>query len=633
MDIVKQMSDTLANQIAAGEVIERPSSVVKELVENSIDAQATEIIVELTEAGIEGIKVSDNGIGLSQNDLRHAFLPHATSKLYDTNDLFAIRTLGFRGEALASIASVSHVLMESTQPEQDKGYQIELKGGEIISESVTNARLGTRITVERLFYNTPARLKHLKRLQTELSHTTRFIQNISMAHPNIRFELFHNDKLIYRTSGRSDLLQAIANVYHPSIARQLISIQASNSTFKVDGYISPTNLTRTNRYYMHWMINGRPVHSHVLDRGVIAAYGRQLMIGRYPITVMNVQVDPRLVDVNVHPTKYTVRLSQEEELVDLFTEAIHEQLEKHQNIPQIEVESVKERAEVNEKYSPYQSNLARDLSEPSENTLQSNKIANYFQRTDSPASLLDSELSNEQAESVEFVKEETSEAGQVSNQLSFESTETNHFIDFNALRYVGQIHGTYLIAENERGFYLIDQHAAQEKINYEHFMAEDYPIQEQQTLLIPELIHLSSAQISQLLEIQSDLERLGISIEPFGEQTYKLDSYPVWLKDTQLDQFIPNLIDLLINEPNLTVNELKERSIIMQSCKGAIKANHYLDSKQAQFLIEQLGTLKDPFHCPHGRPVLIEFVNATIEKLFKRIQDSHTTDPFDQRII
>ena len=197
MDIIKQMSDTLANQIAAGEVIERPSSVVKELVENAIDAQATEIIVELTEAGIEGIKVSDNGVGLSQNDLRHAFLPHATSKLYDTNDLFSIRTLGFRGEALASIASVSHVLMESTQPEQNKGYQIELKGGEIIGQTVTNARLGTRITVERLFYNTPARLKHLKRLQTELSHTTRFIQNISMAHPNIRFELFHNDKLIY----------------------------------------------------------------------------------------------------------------------------------------------------------------------------------------------------------------------------------------------------------------------------------------------------------------------------------------------------------------------------------------------------------------------------------------------------
>ena len=340
MGKIQQMPEALANQIAAGEVVERPASVVKELVENAIDAGAQTIRVELREAGIQQVKVIDDGEGMDAEDLAKAFLPHATSKLYDVHDLFQIKSLGFRGEALASIGSVAKVRVESMQAGAEAGHYIEIAGSQVQAQGMTSARKGTTLTVDSLFYNTPARLKHLSSLKTELKHSLNFIQDIAMAYPDIRFHLVNDGQTIFQSFGTGDLRQTIANVYQPALARQLIGLEAENLDFKIRGYISPPQLTRTSKHYIHWMINGRAVRSYALTELLLRAYGRQLMIGRYPLAVIAIELDPRLVDVNVHPTKQTVRLSKENELGQLLTQAVVDSLASLNPVPNAQVQEL-----------------------------------------------------------------------------------------------------------------------------------------------------------------------------------------------------------------------------------------------------------------------------------------------------
>lgn len=646
MGIIKQMPDVLANQIAAGEVVERPASVVKELVENSIDAQSTNIIVELKEAGIQQIIVSDNGHGMIAEDLAMAFLPHATSKIYETMDLLTINSLGFRGEALASIGSVSKVRVESKTTESQSGNFIEIAGSEIVQVGKSQARNGTIITVDSLFYNTPARLKHLKTIKTELSHSLKFIQNIAMAYPNIRFTLIHDDQKLFSSYGNNNLQQVIANVYHPNIARDLIEIQGSSDDFLVKGFISTPTLTRTGRHYIHWFINGRSVKSYMLDEVLVKAYDKQLMIGKYPIAVIDIQLDPRLVDVNVHPTKQTVRLSKEEELGELVQLAVRKALNVINPIPSLSeadlpnnnagktnYESVPLGFTYKQKNESQSDSLQEHLKQALNNDrsigqgkqikLERDKHSDNFEINEEyPPQLNDVEVN------IGFQSEPTFE---INDQVEDESTssineaetESPYALDFHSLRYVGQIHGTYLIAESENGFYLIDQHAAQERIRYESLMKEEIKVNIQQQLLMPFIFNFSQTEMLVVSEFVGKFENIGIYLELMGPTSYKLESYPDWMYYEEVERTVLDLIELFQKNKELTVQQIKEQSIIMQSCRGAIKANHYLDEKQAIQLIHDMDGLDDPYHCPHGRPVFVEFNQTTLEKLFKRIQDSH----------
>lgn len=643
MGIIKQMPDFLANQIAAGEVVERPASVVKELVENAIDAESTQIIVELIEAGIQQIKVSDNGKGIIAEDLPMAFMAHATSKIYETTDLFNINSLGFRGEALASIGSVSKVRVESMTEDDDSRHFIEIEGSKIIEEGLTQAKIGTMVEVNSLFYNTPARLKHLKTIKTELSHSLKFIQNIALAYPNIRFKLTHNGQEIFASHGNDNLQQVIASVYQPALARDLIPIQSESDDFSINGFISKPTLTRTSKQYIHWIINGRSVKSYMLDEVLIKAYGRQLMIGRYPIAIIRIQLDPRLVDVNVHPTKQTVRLSKEDELSELVTRAVHQTLDEVNPIPSLEESDLPNVNRNNTNYDPVQFNFSQKApstnNEPGrvQNSEPEAKPMDYKEQLHHALNNNGANRSGSIGEPTEVNYQRNEPTNETIQTDDFDPSTTNeqpveeskrYSLDFYSLRYVGQIHGTYLIAENETGFYLIDQHAAQERIRYEDLMNEEVDVSIQQQLLMPIIINFTTSEMEIISELEEQFEKLGLYLELMGPTSYKLESYPDWLYYEEVEGLVTDLVELLNKQPNLTVQELKERSIIMQSCRGAIKANHYLDDKQAIALILGLGGLEDPYHCPHGRPVFVEFDQNTLEKLFKRIQDTHERGVF-----
>lgn len=628
MASIKIMDPVLACQIAAGEVVERPASVVKELVENAIDAEASRIQVEIIEAGVQSIKVIDNGKGMDEEDLALAVQAHATSKVYRLEDLFQIRSLGFRGEALASIASVSKLRIESSPRDSQAahGHFIELEAGRVIEQGVCPYRAGTQIEVKSLFYNTPARLKHLAQMRTEMGHIQRVIQDLSMAHPEIEFVLLADGQKVLQTHGR-ELRQALANIYNPTIARQLLQIEAENLDFHIQGFVSPPQITRKSRTYIHWMINGRNVQSLFLTNVLLRAYGKRLMIGRYPLAAINIIMDPRLVDVNVHPSKQTVRLSKEEELAKVLGQAVQTALQAVNPIPNLDINL----------FNPTRTSKSVQESVPFEftyNKTQPEKEVTQISKIQ-PENLTKVPKIDHVQEDLSELKEEPHVEVEVASKLkeSIESpapvqtaqvSDSPHsHLDFASLRYVGQIHGTYLIAEYERGFYLIDQHAAQERIRYEAFMAEEVDTSQQQTLLIPLLFKFDHRQIELLDRYQDKLDAIGIHLQSFGPQSYQLESYPQWMNHDELDRLIPDLLEKLDQFPDLNLAQMRESTLIMQSCRGAIKANQYLSDSEAKALIEGLAGLEDPYHCPHGRPVLVEFDQITLEKLFKRIQDPH----------
>ncbi|MCR8968988.1 DNA mismatch repair endonuclease MutL [Facklamia sp. 7083-14-GEN3] len=620
MGIIKQMDTALANQIAAGEVVERPASVVKELCENAIDANANQIQVEVKEAGIQQIIVIDNGQGMVEEDLHQSVLAHATSKIYSLSDLFQITSLGFRGEALASIASVAKVRIESTWNGTDQssqtGHFIEVENSKLINQGSCPPRNGTTVQVDSIFYNTPARLKHLASLQTEMRHILKVIQDLALAYPSISFTLISDGDRLLQTVGKGDLKQTIAQLYSPQQAREMLTFKKSDLEFEIEGLISPPTLTRTSRNYIHWIVNGRTVKSPFLNNVLIKAYGKQLMIGRFPISFIQITTDPRLVDVNVHPTKQTIRLSKEAELAKLLTQAVEDSLLENRAIPEAG-ESLFRPSR------PYQQNkgqldwisqtsyLAEDSPTltPSSPALNQNKLDDSIETNQNPTENTEGDM--KQA------------SFQVAEKDKFIQHEKHNLIDFSQLRYVGQIHGTYLIVEGPSSFYLIDQHAAQERIRYEKLMTDQVDVDQQQDFLMPKLFSfdLKTAQLAE--EYSNRLAEIGIHLQAFGPKSYQMQSHPTWLEADELDQIVPDLLDRLSRHEDLSVNQLKEASIIMQSCRGAIKANHRLADSEAIQLLAEMNDLQDPLHCPHGRPVFIEFDPTTIEKLFKRIQDHH----------
>jgi DNA mismatch repair protein MutL len=631
-----ELSENLANQIAAGEVIERPASVVKELIENAIDAQSTQIVLTVEESGLKKIEINDNGVGIEQADVLAAFKRHATSKIKNQDDLFRIRTLGFRGEALPSIASVSEIYMETASTSEAAGTQITLKGSELVKQAPFAKRRGTKISVTNLFYNTPARLKYIKSLQAELAHISDVINRLSLAHPNIAFTLISDGRQLIKTAGSGDLKQAIAGIYGISTAKRTIEVTGSDLDFTLSGFISLPEVTRASKNYITILVNGRYIKNFLINRALIEGYGSKLMIGRFPLAVLNIMIDPLLIDVNVHPTKQEVRLSKEKELMDLIKTAVFNALKDERLIPSAydnltqgtkSIREVSEQLELTLKSYPKQERLAAD--EPF--SIAESKM--IFSKVDNPENLAsqaivppvitplnqDTSVTCSEHPALDF-----SDNGKRELKNAWERLASEEARSFPTLEYFGQMRGTYLFAQSSDGLYIIDQHAAQERIKYEYYREKIGDVDEsQQTLLIPIILAYSVSDFIKINENLAALQAVGVLLSAYGESSFILRSHPAWFPRGEEEDTIRQLIELLLVTGHVSVKELRAETAIMMSCKRSIKANHHLEEFEARQLLADLSLCQNPYNCPHGRPVLIHFSPSEMEKMFKRIQDPH----------
>ncbi|MGY3736904.1 DNA mismatch repair endonuclease MutL [Lactococcus taiwanensis] len=624
MGKIVELNEALANQIAAGEVVERPASVVKELVENSIDAGSTKIIVSIEEAGLKKIEVTDNGSGLEKEDVALALRRHATSKIKTASDLFRIRTLGFRGEALPSIASVSLLTLETSHAKENAGTKLFAKGGVIESIEPLAQRVGTKIVVADLFYNTPARLKYIKSLQAELSHITDILNRLSLAHPEISFTLINEGREYLKTAGNGDLRQVIASIYGIATAKKMRQIQGADLDFELTGYVSLPELSRANRNYITLLINGRFIKNFLLNRAILEGYGNRLMVGRFPIAVLSIQIDPHLADVNVHPTKQEVRLSKERELMRLITGAIDAALSQGVLIPE-----ALDNLQGQKKQTPSSSAIQTEL--PLQNVpLHYDKIrqdfyvneeATFVAKPKVDTNLTDQvvspSLSVDQGSDTLAREEESNE--QVASVATSQSSA-----QFPQLDYLAQLHATYLLCQAPEGLYLVDQHAAQERIKYEYWRDKIGEVSmEQQVLLAPYLFTLPKNEFLLVDEHKAILHEAGIYLETYGEQQFILREHPVWLKENELEETINEMMAILISHQDFSLKKYRHDLAAMVACKSSIKANHPLDAVSARALLSDLAKCQNPYSCAHGRPTIVHFSTDDVQKMFRRIQETH----------
>jgi len=553
MGKIKELETSLANKIAAGEVVERPSSVVKELLENAIDAQATEINIEVEQSGVSSIRVVDNGTGIAQEDLGLVFHRHATSKIVADDDLFHIRTLGFRGEALASISSVAKVTLK-TCTDNENGHEIYAEDGKIIHQKPAKAKKGTDIQVDSLFYNTPARLKYIKSLYTELGKITDIVNRMAMSHPEIRISLVSDGKKLLSTNGSGRTNEVMAEIYGMKVAKDLVHISGDTSDYHLEGFVAKPEHSRSNKHYISIFINGRYIKNFVLNKAILEGYHTLLTIGRFPICYINIQMDPILVDVNVHPTKLEVRLSKEDQLYDLIVTKIREAFKDKILIPQNDLNHAPKKNKVLETFEQQKINFEKQQSQIGETSApyvhdqkdKNHDVESHKNNLDSTSSTNNesTEVSNElhnhiddsylqsQKEVLFDMEQNTSNEYEISNQQSNDIKGTVSQTPHRRVPYmeiVGQVHGTYIIAQNENGMFMIDQHAAQERIKYEYFREKIGEVtNEVQNLLIPLTFHFSKDEQMIIDQYKDELDKVGVHLEHFGGHDYIVNSYPVW---------------------------------------------------------------------------------------------------------
>ncbi len=652
---IKELELSLANKIAAGEVVERPASVVKELLENAIDAQATQIDITIKESGIQSIRVVDNGTGIEEDDIAKAFGRHATSKINNDYDLFHIRTLGFRGEALASISSVSRVTMK-TCTDGMLGHEVRVENGEITKKQPAKAKKGTDILVEDLFYNTPARLKYVKSLYTELGKITDIVNRMAMSHPNIAFNLVSDDKTVISTNGSGRTNEVMAEIYGMKIAKDLVPINGETDDYVVNGFICKPEHTRSNRHYISIFINGRYIKNFVLNKAIIEGYHTLLPIGRYPIVYLNIEMDPILVDVNVHPTKLEVRLSKEQLLYDLINQKIKEAFRGMSLIPDTSLEKQKPEKSQKEIFEQQKIDFEakrnqnitqqQQVSHKSESVEEIEKTNDATSREPSPSWQFKDKTEHHSVIQEDTIKQEDNRDIDVqhdepehieNNEETYEVQDTVEYVDtpYQApieeeqvseaprvpyMEVVGQVHGTYIVAQNDTGMFMIDQHAAQERIKYEFFKEKIGEVtNETQSLLLPLTFNFSKDEHMIIEKYLQSLAEAGVFLEPIGHHDYMVSEYPVWLPNVDAEEIIKDMIDYVLNHEKVDIKKLREDAAIMMSCKKSIKANHYLRNHEMSHLIDELRETIDPFTCPHGRPIIIELTTYELEKLFKRV--------------
>ncbi|WP_141501347.1 DNA mismatch repair endonuclease MutL [Paenibacillus luteus] len=737
MGKIKVLDEQLANQIAAGEVVERPASVVKELVENAVDAGSTTVDITIEEGGLSLIKVVDNGYGIEASDIVTAFQRHATSKISTSSDLFRIASLGFRGEALPSIAAVSRLQCVSSETSTGLARRIVIEGGKVTIDEPANAPQGTEMTVQDLFYNTPARLKYMKAIQTELGHISDYVNRIALAHPGIAFTFKHNGNVLLRTLGTGDRLQVIAAVYGSNTAKVMLPIEAETSDYELRGFISKPELTRANRNGITAIVNGRYIRSHTINQSLLQAYHTLLPINRYPLVILELGMHPSLLDVNVHPSKMEVRFSKEPELRTMIEQAIKDVLGRQRHIPGPESSRKADRSKpvfvqdaisfhrpepAAEAFKPFQpaatpkpsassykppiiereyvpKNAAEKLYAPPAASSDSLAVREAFapweqaaptlasspdqadrseKQTSQPADLpgiaskqnaqplaytlnvqgyteqpveqvndsieqsaqataeqltaqaskiisqstqVSSEQSSEQPEAGEVSSEYSPSAEQPVAQLPTDEDVQDGQPAFPELYWIGQHHGTYIVAQSEDGLYLIDQHAAHERINYEYFFQKfGNPESASQQLLVPLTLEFTAGEASQLRELLPLFAQAGVELEAFGAQTFLVRAYPEWMPQGEEQALLEEMAELLISErKSINIGKLREKAAIMCACKASIKANDRMNREEGETLLARLGHCKQPYTCPHGRPIIVHLSTYQLEKMFKRV--------------
>ncbi|MBO3650405.1 MULTISPECIES: DNA mismatch repair endonuclease MutL [Bacillus amyloliquefaciens group] len=620
---VIQLSDELSNKIAAGEVVERPASVVKELVENAIDANSTVIEIDIEEAGLSSIRVLDNGEGMETDDCKRAFRRHATSKIKDENDLFRVRTLGFRGEALPSIASVSHLEIKTSNGE-GAGTHLILQGGNIISEQKSSSRKGTEIIVTNLFFNTPARLKYMKTVHTELGNITDVVNRIALAHPEVSIRLRHQGKNLLQTNGNGDVRHVLAAIYGTAVAKKMIPLHVSSLDFEVKGYIALPEITRASRNYMSSVINGRYIKNFPLVKAVHEGYHTLLPIGRHPITFIEITMDPILVDVNVHPSKLEVRLSKETELHELIRDGIKEVFQKQRLIPsaQLPKKSAPAPAKNEQQFMTFEERaperkLPEKTPEPSYSPMKLSSVVKEPEPVIIEEEILPNEADHDVPPKIGMPEtaapvSDTPEPEAVSEEIREERVPVMYPI--------GQMHGTYILAQNENGLYIIDQHAAQERIKYEYFREKVGQVEpEVQDMIVPLTFHYAANEALIIDQHQHELESVGVFLEAFGTNSYIVRCHPAWFPKGEEAELIEEIIQQVLDAKQIDIKKLREEAAIMMSCKGSIKANRHLRNDEIKALLDDLRRTTDPFTCPHGRPIIIHHSTYEMEKMFKRV--------------
>ena len=706
MGKINILSAELSNKIAAGEVVERPSSVVKELVENSIDAGSTNIKIIIKEFGIQQIRIIDNGSGISNDDLARAFLRHATSKISADYDLFHIETLGFRGEALASISSVSKVTIKSCAGEA-QGKMLVLEGGKVVSEEYYAPIKGTDLSVENLFYNTPARLKYLRNPHTEQANITNIIHKFALSYPNVAFELHIDGKITFKTYGDGDVHKILSKIYNMGVARNMIEFSGSNDDYKVFGYISVPEETRASKNYINIFINGRYIKNYGIQNAIIDAYGTLLMINRYPLCVINIEMDPILLDVNVHPTKQEVRLSKEAELIRLIKEVIAERLSNYTYIPQgmnnvltkkekAKIEKINFLDELDNKFGDVEDkNIFSEEKKEPEVDLEvelsfpdtQEEVASHVIQEDEflfggdlltnsaeeKIPVQSKENTFNQRNKTQKIKSDLPDLSysshprdnrnkfgdkpakkEIENFMNFSKKEDNASYDdrtekvisnvvkddshFNEikdakivqdddtkvrtlpdLKVLAQIFKTYILSEADNKLFLIDQHAAAERYNYEKLQREFIERKNyKKQMLIPLMFDFSVEEAAEVRNNLEKFEELGIVFEEFGDNSYVVREFPGWIEEDE-EQMIKIIVEKVLRNNNITFNELRNDAIAMASCKMSIKANQVLTDVEMNKVISDLYECKNPFTCPHGRPIITKMEKKDLEKMFKRI--------------
>ncbi|MFS0838113.1 DNA mismatch repair endonuclease MutL [Paenibacillus sp. 1P03SA] len=784
MGKIRLLDEHIANQIAAGEVVERPASVVKELVENSIDAGSSRIDVVAEEGGLQLIRVTDNGSGIESEDCELAFYRHATSKIQSGKDLFSIRTLGFRGEALPSIAAVSKTEFVTSTDGSGLGRKLAVEGGDVVTQEETSARKGTDISVKELFYNTPARLKYMKTIQTELGHISDYMYRLALAHPDIAFTLKHNGNSLLQTLGGGDLLQVIAGVYGSAVGKQMIAVGGESLDYKISGYISRPELNRANRSAISIMVNGRYVRSFAVQHAIMSGFHTLLPINRFPVVVLHIEMDPSLVDVNVHPSKLEVRFSKEPELVKMIEDMIKEALGRQVLIPK----GVQASARIKESFVQETMTLYRPEADPllkqGTTPAQWREQLSVPEDGQGPASAETREGAGEERGAARVSEEDerlrslasldslappdaagengagsaaeaSAPGGDVGRERQspaagtaglragaeaaphqapggaeaqagsgFAGSSAPHAADdrrsgfaagarapggvpasaareaaasqlrgpqfrppaaepsgapygagaygggqprggaaaaggragrasaqddrpysreaagsllaalptrsdkealkrpdFPSLSPIGQLHGTYLLAQNEAGFYMIDQHAAHERINYEYYYTKfGEPQEASQELLVPIPLEFTSADFQALRDKLPLLEQVGVYLEAFGGNTYLVRAYPHWFPAGDEQAIVEEMCEWILTErKGVDLSKLREKSSTLCSCKASIKANQSLSTAEMEALLDRLGGCGNPYTCPHGRPIVISFSTYELEKMFKRV--------------
>ncbi len=558
MPVIRQMDAKLANMIAAGEVVDRPASVIKELVENAIDAHATQLSVEVFDMGMSKIIVTDNGVGMDHEDAHLAFLRHATSKIKDAGDLSAIGTLGFRGEALAAISSVSKVTLKTRQKDTE-GIEVNYHSGLFVSEGSTAINIGTTIMVADLFYNTPARFKYIKSEISEKNAITDIFDRLALANPGVRMKLLMDGKLVRETFGTGDYHSLIDQIYGKSMTQGMIEFSHVFQKVRISGHLVSPSISRTRKKDISVIVNGRYIRNYALVQAVVDGYHSFMMVDKYPIAVIEIEMDPSLLDVNVHPQKYEIKFANESMMsyqIELF---VKDALLK--------------------KKHPIQDNVQKTEPKPSE--------------TYTPLSF---EINDQMIE----------------EHKDIQSTQGK----FPPLDYVGVFGGTYILFQNVEGLFLMDQHAAQERIRYEYyFEALKNPKHIQKGLLFPRPLHLTQEDLSVIEAYHPMFASFGFKFNLKGD----LISLPIWLHDGEIDLAIEGMVSMLQTKGLIDLGMLRDRLAKDISCKGAIKANQHLSKPEIDRLLKDLEACDNPYTCPHGRPTLIKITHHDVEKMFKRV--------------